>query len=82
MSLPRDLSGHELIKLLKRYGYEVNRQVGSHIRLQSALRGHIHHITIPVHPSLRLGTLRSILTDIAAYLNMERSQLEQELFKK
>jgi predicted RNA binding protein YcfA (HicA-like mRNA interferase family) len=82
LRLPRDLSGHELIRLLRRYGYEVNRQVGSHIRLQSGLRGHIHHITIPDHHSLRLGTLRAILTDVAAYLNMERLQLEQELFKK
>jgi hypothetical protein len=31
---------------------------------------------------MRLGTLRTILADVAIYLKMERSQLEQELFEK
>lgn len=82
MRLPRDLSGHDLIKMLRRYDYEVARQVGSHIRLQSNFRGYAHHLTIPAHDSLRLGTLNSILSDVAAYLNIERSQLELELFQK
>jgi predicted RNA binding protein YcfA (HicA-like mRNA interferase family) len=82
LRLPRDLSGHELIRLLRRYGYESTRQVGSHIRLQSRLRGYVHHVTIPDHKALRLGTLSSILSDVADYLNIERSKLEQELFDK
>ncbi|MFY9904525.1 MAG: type II toxin-antitoxin system HicA family toxin [Terriglobales bacterium] len=80
MRLPRDLSGHDLIRLLQRYGYERTRQVGSHIRLESTLRGHPHHLTVPDHHSLRLGTLSAILNDVAKYLDMERSELEQELF--
>ncbi len=80
MRLPRDLSGHELIRLLRRYGYERTRQMGSHIRLQSSLRGHPHHVTVPDHGSLRLGTLSAILFDVASYLNIERSKLEEELF--
>jgi predicted RNA binding protein YcfA (HicA-like mRNA interferase family) len=82
LRLPRDLSGHELIKLLRRYGYGVTRQVGSHIRLQSDFRGHTHRITVPAHGSLRIGTLNAILSDVAAYLNVERSELELELFQK
>ena len=82
MRLPRDLSGHELIRLLRRYGYEPTRQVGSHIRLQSNRRGHAHHITVPDHSSLRVGTLNAILSDIAEYLGIERSKLEHELFEK
>ena len=80
MRLPRDLSGHELIRLLRRYGYERTRQLGSHIRLQSSLRGYVHHVTVPNHNTLRLGTLSAILSDVANYLNIERSKLEQELF--
>jgi len=53
---------------------------GSHIRLQSSLRGHPHSVTVPDHRSLRLGTLSAILSDVASYLNVERSKLEQELF--
>jgi predicted RNA binding protein YcfA (HicA-like mRNA interferase family) len=82
LRLPRDLSGHELIKLLSRYGYEVTRQVGSHIRLESGLRGYPHYITVPDHRSLRLGTLNAILSDVAEYLSIERSQLARELFEK
>lgn len=80
MKLPRDLSGHELIRLLRRYGYEQTRQVGSHVRLRSNLRGFPHSVTVPDHSSLRLGTLNSILSEIADYLGMERSELARELF--
>ena len=82
MRLPRDLSGHELIRLLRRYGYEPTRQVGSHIRLRSSLRGSSHQVTVPDHRSFRIGTLSAILSDVADYLNIERSQLELELFDK
>ena len=82
MRLPRDLSGHELIRLLRRYGYEPTRQVGSHIRLRSSLRRSSHHVTVPDHRSLRIGTLSAILSDVADYLNIELSQLELELFDK
>lgn len=81
MRLPRDLSGHEPIRLLRQYGYPPSRQVGSHIRLQSSLRGYPHQLTIPDHRSLRVGTLSAILSDVADYLKIERSRLEQELFK-
>jgi predicted RNA binding protein YcfA (HicA-like mRNA interferase family) len=80
LRLPRDLSGHELIRLLRRFGYERTRQLGSHIRLQSSLRGYAHHVTVPAHKTLRIGTLSAILSDVADYLNIERSKLEQELF--
>jgi hypothetical protein len=33
LKLPRDLSGPEFARLLRRYEYEATRQVGSHIRL-------------------------------------------------
>ena len=33
MRLPRDLSGQELARALRRLGYEVTRQRGSHIRV-------------------------------------------------
>jgi predicted RNA binding protein YcfA (HicA-like mRNA interferase family) len=65
--LPRDLSGHELIRLLRRFGYERTRQVGSYIRLQSSLLGYVHHLTIADHRALRIGTLNAILSDVADY---------------
>ena len=82
MKLPRDLSGHELAKLLRRYAYEVVRQTGSHIRLISIVRGTPHHITIPAHDPLKVGTLAAILTEVANYLEIDRTALHKELFEK
>jgi predicted RNA binding protein YcfA (HicA-like mRNA interferase family) len=80
LKVPRDLSGFELSRLLRRYGYEVTRQVGSHLRLTSNIRGAQHHITVPAHKNLKLGTLISILSEVSAYLRLSRSDVERELF--
>jgi predicted RNA binding protein YcfA (HicA-like mRNA interferase family) len=77
--LPRDLSGEELAELLKRYGYEVTRQTGSHVRL-TTMEGGEHHITIPNHKSLRVGTLSAILRDVAEHLGISRQELQEALF--
>ncbi len=79
MKLPREISGEELAKLLKKYGYEITRQTGSHIRLTTALKGE-NHITIPAHKYLKIGTLSSILSDIAIHFKTEKSDLIKELF--
>jgi predicted RNA binding protein YcfA (HicA-like mRNA interferase family) len=81
MRLPRDISGAELTKLLGGYGYEVTRQVGSHMRLTTYRNGE-HHLTIPRHRLLRVGTLSSILNDVAQHLGIDREQLVTELFGK
>jgi predicted RNA binding protein YcfA (HicA-like mRNA interferase family) len=80
LKLARNLSGRELVHLLRRYGYEVVRHNGSHIRLQSSLKGHEHHLTVPDHSELRIGTLHKILQRAAAYLELEVSELTNELF--
>ena len=79
--IPRGLGGHDLAKLLRRYGYEITRQKGSHLRLTTNLRGFEHHLTIPAHRQLKIGTLNAILLQVAAYLNITRRDLEQELFQ-
>ena len=80
MKLPRDLSGRDLAQLLKNVGYEVLRQTGSHIRLRSFAKGAEHHITIPAHENLKVGTLASILRDVAEYLELDRDELFRRLF--
>jgi predicted RNA binding protein YcfA (HicA-like mRNA interferase family) len=79
MKLPRDLGGDELAKILKKYDFKVTRQTGSHIRLTSTIKGE-HHITIPKHKPLKIGTLNSILNDIACYLEMDKQGVIDELF--
>jgi predicted RNA binding protein YcfA (HicA-like mRNA interferase family) len=82
LKFPRDLSGDQLTKLLRRYGYEVTRQTGSHMRVTSNLKGTEHHVTIPAHKELRVGTLAEILGDVARYLDMDRDELAKNLFDR
>lgn len=79
MRIPRDITGHDLIKYLKPYGYTITRQTGSHIRLTTDSPGQ-HHITIPNHDPLKIGTLSAILTDVASHLDKTKDELMQELF--
>jgi predicted RNA binding protein YcfA (HicA-like mRNA interferase family) len=79
MRLPRDLLGKELAQILKGLGYEVTRQTGSHMRLTTREHGE-HHITIPQHNPLRIGTLASILADVAAHFELNREELLDRLF--
>jgi predicted RNA binding protein YcfA (HicA-like mRNA interferase family) len=79
MKIPRDLSGQDLIKLLKKYGYTISRQTGSHIRITTLQDGE-HHLTIPNHDPLKLGTLSAILTDIALHHGKTKDDLLKELF--
>ena len=79
--LPRDLSSHDSRRELRRYGYEVTRETGSHMRLTTQQGGE-HHVTLPDHDSLRLGTLSSILADVAQHLKIERNALANELFER
>jgi len=81
MRLPRDLSGTQLVKALNLLGYQATRQTGSHIRL-SCFSPTKHHITIPNHDSLRVGTLSAILADVATHHELSRDELLLRLFTK
>jgi predicted RNA binding protein YcfA (HicA-like mRNA interferase family) len=79
VKLPHDLSGDALARLLKSYGYEIARQTGSHMRLTTQEHGD-HHITIPRHDALRIGTLAGILTDVADHAGIHRDDVAIRLF--
>ena len=79
MKIPRDISGQDLVRFLKPYGYTITRQSGSHIRLSTDQEGQ-HHITIPNHDPLKIGTLSAILSDIATHFNKSKDQIMQDLF--
>jgi predicted RNA binding protein YcfA (HicA-like mRNA interferase family) len=79
--LPRGISGAELVKKLSRYGYVVSRQTGSHIRLTTTREGE-HHVTIPNHSSISVGTLSSILGDVALHCKLSKDHLVAELFEQ
>ena len=77
--IPRDIAGNELIKLIEKFGYKITRQTGSHIRLTTKENG-IHHITVPNHNPLNIGTLSNILSDIADHFQISKKELLEKLF--
>ncbi len=79
MKLPRNISARDLIKALSTLGYLVTRQEGSHIRVTTEQEG-THHLTIPDHDPIRIGTLASILGDVADHFGISRDELLERLF--
>ena len=80
MRLPRDVSGAQLVRALRRLGYEPTRQVGSHIRLTRRIGGE-QHVTVPDHDPIRPGTLQSILREVARQTDLDRDTLMERLFQ-
>ena len=63
MRTPRDTSGDTLIAALYKLGYIQTRQKGD------------HHITIPLHNPVRIGTLSQILADISFHDSVSKDEL-------
>ncbi|MGR3295265.1 MAG: type II toxin-antitoxin system HicA family toxin [Candidatus Bathyanammoxibius sp.] len=77
--LPRDVSANDLIKVLgKYYQYEIKRRKSTHIRLCTLLKGE-HSITVPDHDPVKVKTLKSILREIAAHLDIHEKEIIDKL---
>ena len=79
MKLPRDLSGADLAKALSELGYQITRQTGSHLRLTTKEYGE-HHVSVPAHRALPLGTLRSILREVGSHCGLSLEAVASRLF--
>jgi len=78
LKIPRDCTGPELIRALRKFDYAIVRQSGSHIRVVTQQGGE-HHVTIPNHAPIKVGTLHGILKDIATHHNLSVDQLLQAI---
>lgn len=74
MKLPRDVKGSDLVRALGRLGYQVTRQSGSHVRLTATLPQE-HHVTVPAHDPIKVGTLAAIVRDVAEHRGIERDEI-------
>lgn len=74
MRLPRDVSGQSLADALRVLGYAVTRQRGDHLRLTTQQEGE-HHVSIPLHNPLRIGTFAGILSDVADHFELTRGAI-------
>ncbi len=78
MRLPRDLTGAQLVRALGKLGYMPTRQTGSHVRLTCESPKQ-HHITVPLHDPLRIGTLAVILSAVAESREITRDELQLKI---
>ena len=53
------LKPREVVKIFEKLGWKVARQKGSHIILTK--KGHIATLSVPNHPEVARGTLRSLI---------------------
>jgi len=79
MKVPRDVDASELITLLKRHGYSVIRQTGSHIRLSKIIDNNEHAITVPNHNPIKIGVLQSIVKDVCNANRLDINVFYQQL---
>ena len=79
MRLPRDLTGAQMVRALTKLDYLPTRQTGSHVRLTcgSPIQ---HHVTVPMHDPLRIGTLAAVLSAVADAHGLTRDELLHRLF--
>jgi len=78
MRLPRDVSATDVIRRLAKYGYRVTRQRGSHVRLTTQERGE-HHLNVPEHDALHVGTPSGMLSDVAEHFGLAREEVVEGL---
>ena len=65
----RRLSGAELLKILREFGFAVHSQRGSHIKLSRVLPdGASQTLTVPAHGTVKLGTLHAIFTQAGRFI--------------
>jgi len=68
----RVFSGKQICRLLERHGFVNIRQRGSHVVMQKKNESSTVTVPVPIHPTIRIGTLQSII---------RQSQLPRELFE-
>ena len=75
----RRMSGRAVLAVFQSFGFEVQSQKGSHVKLRRlGPSGERQTLTIPNHPELDTGTLRAIIRHAARYVAMD--ELERHFY--
>ncbi len=72
MKLPRDLDYRAIVKALSSMGYTITR-------LTTEMNGQ-HHITIPAHRPVKIGTLNAIIIEVAEHFKITKNELMLKIF--
>jgi predicted RNA binding protein YcfA (HicA-like mRNA interferase family) len=76
--IPRSLSGSKLCERLSRLDYFADQRSGSH-QVMTTLANGEHHVSVPQHKPLIVGTLNGILKDVAQHFNISVTELLRKL---
>jgi predicted RNA binding protein YcfA (HicA-like mRNA interferase family) len=79
MSKLRVLSGREVLKILREFGFQDFAQRGSHIKLRRLLPGSgTETITVPNHREIDRGTLHAIYRQASRFIS--EAELRRKFF--
>ena len=68
----RRMSGRDVLAVFMSFGFEVQSQKGSHVKLRRfGPTGERQTLTIPNHPELDTGALRAIIRQATRYVPMD-----------
>ena len=69
----KTLSGGDVVKVLSLFGFEIEAQRGSHVKLRRLLAaGTRQTLTIPIHDEMDKGTLKAIYRQALRYLTEDQ----------
>ncbi|MCX6006805.1 MAG: type II toxin-antitoxin system HicA family toxin [Chloroflexi bacterium] len=75
------VSGDQLVSLLKSLDYTFDRQKGSHVTYEKTFKAGKHTITVPLHKEITKGTLNDILNRIGLFNGLSKEDLVKKLKK-
>ena len=69
----KTLSGGDVVKILFLFGFEIEAQRGSHVKLRRWLPGGTRQtLTLPLHDEMDKGTLKAIYRQALRYLTEDQ----------
>ena len=68
MSRLRNLSGGEVLQILRDFGFEQSSQRGSHIKVRRLIAGQAQTLTVPNHKEIDRGTLQAIFRQASMFI--------------
>ena len=69
----KTLSGGDVVKIFSLFGFEIEAQRGSHVKLRRFLPGGARQtLTIPLHDEMDKGTLKAIYRQALRYLTEDQ----------
>ena len=74
----RVLSGPDLLRIFREFGFEKHSQRGSHLKLRRLVGGERQSLTIPMHREVDRGTLLAIYRQALRYISAK--DLQQHFF--